>query len=99
MAELFILIATKNRHKAEELAALIIPANSAAGAVSLADWEAGSRLSLPAPEENARAFVENALSKARSYAAAASLPALADDSGLSVAALGGAPGVFSARYG
>src|SRR5256885_396742 len=49
-------------------------------------------------EENGDTFAENAIAKARFYATAAGLWALADDSGLEVAALGGAPGVFSARY-
>jgi len=49
-------------------------------------------------EENFITFAENAIAKAQFYAAATGLCALADDSGLEVAALGGAPGVFSARY-
>ncbi|GMU43080.1 MAG: RdgB/HAM1 family non-canonical purine NTP pyrophosphatase [Xanthomonadales bacterium] len=53
---------------------------------------------LGAPEEGAATFVENALAKARYAALATGLPALADDSGLVVDALGGAPGVRSARY-
>jgi len=53
---------------------------------------------LTAPEESACTFVENALLKARHAAAATGLAALADDSGLVVDALGGAPGVQSARY-
>src|SRR2546423_10676241 len=49
-------------------------------------------------EENGETFAENAIAKARFYATAAGLWVLADDSGLEVVALGGAPGVFSARY-
>ena len=49
-------------------------------------------------EENGVTYSENAIAKAQFYAAATGLVALADDSGLEVAALGGAPGVFSARY-
>jgi len=49
-------------------------------------------------EENFMTFAENAIAKASFYASATGLCALADDSGLEVAALGGAPGVFSARY-
>lgn len=49
-------------------------------------------------EETAPTFIENALLKARHAARVTGLPALADDSGLAVAALGGAPGVYSARY-
>lgn len=48
--------------------------------------------------ETGRNYAENAALKARAYAAASGLPALADDSGLEVDALGGAPGLFSARY-
>ncbi|MDJ0656922.1 MAG: RdgB/HAM1 family non-canonical purine NTP pyrophosphatase [Xanthomonadales bacterium] len=51
-----------------------------------------------APAETGTTFVENAVIKARAAAAASGLPALADDSGLCVTALGGAPGVYSARY-
>ena len=50
------------------------------------------------PEETGSTFIENALLKARHAAAATSLPAIADDSGLAVDALGGAPGIRSARY-
>lgn len=50
-------------------------------------------------EENGTSFVENALIKARAVAAATGLPAIADDSGLVVQALDGAPGIYSARFG
>ena len=53
---------------------------------------------LPEVEEDGATFEENAAKKARAFAAAAGLPCIADDSGLCVDALGGAPGVFSARY-
>ena len=89
-----ILIATKNPHKAGELAAL-----TSGQALALAEWEAESGRALPCPEENGRTFAANAILKARAYAAAAGLAALADDSGLAVPALGGAPGVHSARFG
>jgi XTP/dITP diphosphohydrolase len=49
-------------------------------------------------EENGNTYSENAIAKAKTYASATGLLALADDSGLEVEALGGAPGVFSARY-
>lgn len=57
-----------------------------------------SELSIPEVEETGLTFVENALLKARHAAAFSGLPAIADDSGLIVDALGGAPGVRSARY-
>lgn len=50
------------------------------------------------PEENANTYIENAIAKAEAYAAATGLPTVADDSGLEVDALGGAPGVRSRRY-
>jgi len=53
---------------------------------------------IPSPPEDGATFLENALIKARTVAAATGLPALADDSGLVVPALGGAPGIYSARY-
>lgn len=94
-----ILIATKNRHKAEELAALAAPlAPGGLHTISLTDWENDKGLVLAEPEEGAASFVENALLKAHYYADKTQLPALADDSGLMVEALGG-PGVLSARYG
>lgn len=57
-----------------------------------------SELNVPEPEEPFETFVENSLLKARHCAKYTGLPALADDSGLCVNSLGGAPGVFSARY-
>ena len=58
-----------------------------------------SAFNVPEAEEPHITFVENAIAKARHAARLTGLPALADDSGLCVTALGGAPGVFSARYG
>ena len=57
-----------------------------------------SQLGIAEAEEPHRTFIENALAKARHVSAACGLPALADDSGICVEALGGAPGVLSARY-
>lgn len=68
----------------------------------LAPWgievSAQKELGVDSPDETAVTFVENALIKARHAARISGLPALADDSGLAVDALGGAPGVYSARY-
>lgn len=57
-----------------------------------------SELGIPEPEENGRSFKDNALLKARAASRHANLPAIADDSGLSVDCLDGAPGIYSARY-
>jgi XTP/dITP diphosphohydrolase len=84
-----IVAATHNPGKARELAELLC------GRFDLVS--AGS-LGLAEPDETENSFVANALLKARAAADAAGLIALADDSGLSVAALDGAPGVYSARW-
>ncbi len=84
-----IVAATHNPGKARELAALL------EGRFEVLD--AGA-LGLGEPEETEQTFAGNALVKARAAADSAGLIALADDSGLSVAALGGAPGIFSARW-
>jgi XTP/dITP diphosphohydrolase len=87
------VLASGNRGKIHELAALFAEAG-------LAGFELVPQADLgvaPAAETGAT-FVENALLKARHAAASTGLPALADDSGLAVAALGGAPGVRSARF-
>lgn len=86
------VLATSNRGKVVELEQLL----SEAGLPIRVS--AQSELGVAAPPETAATFVENALQKARHAARATGLPALADDSGLVVAALGGAPGVRSARY-
>ncbi|MGZ5862429.1 MAG: RdgB/HAM1 family non-canonical purine NTP pyrophosphatase [Methyloceanibacter sp.] len=86
-----IVIASHNEGKVREIAALFTPFGiecSSAGVLGLVE-----------PEETAESFIENAKLKARATASASGLPALADDSGLEVAALGGAPGVHSARWG
>jgi XTP/dITP diphosphohydrolase len=85
-----LVVATHNPGKLLEIADLLRPYR--VEAVS-----AGA-LRLPEPEENAPDFVGNARIKAAAAATASSLPALADDSGFCVAALGGAPGVHSARW-
>jgi XTP/dITP diphosphohydrolase len=85
-----LVIASHNQGKVEELSALLDPF----GIESVA----AAALGLPEPEENGDSFEANATLKARAAAQAIGLPALADDSGLVVPALGGAPGVYSARW-
>ena len=84
------VLATGNAGKLREMAALLAPI----GLRLIAQGELG----IAAAAETGVTFVENALQKARHASAAAALPAIADDSGLVVPALGGAPGVRSARY-
>lgn len=86
-----LVIATKNRGKAREFAALYEPLGIEVR--SLNDYEG-----MPDIVEDGDTFAANALIKARAVVAALGVPALADDSGLRVDALGGAPGVYSARY-
>jgi XTP/dITP diphosphohydrolase len=85
-----LVLASNNLHKLEELQALFAPLN-----VQLIRQ---SDLHIMEAEEPHATFVENALAKARNAAAASGMPAIADDSGLCVHALGGAPGVHSAYY-
>ena len=85
-----LLVATHNRGKLEEIADLLAPYGVTV--VGAAD------LGLPEPEETETTFVGNARLKAHAAAKASGLVALADDSGLSVDALGGAPGVFTADW-
>ena len=85
-----LVLASRNQKKLAEMQALLAPRGYTLRLVSeFSDEE---------PEETGASFVENALIKARHAARVSGLPALADDSGLEVAALGGAPGVRSARY-
>jgi len=81
------VLATRNAHKVRELAELL-PGHTI---VPLAE-------DIVLPPETGSTFAENALGKARAAAAATGEPAIADDSGICVAALGGAPGVRSARW-
>ena len=85
-----LVLASNNAKKMKELNALLAPL----GFEVIPQGELG----IPEAEEPHCTFVENALAKARHAAQLSGLPALADDSGLCVAALGGAPGVYSARY-
>jgi len=85
-----LVIATHNAGKLKEISALLAPHGI--------DCVSAGELGLPEPEETGTTFVENALIKARAAADAAKLPALADDSGLSVAGLDGRPGVYTADW-
>lgn len=86
-----IVVASTNRGKVAEIGALF--ASEGIAVKSLADFT-----DLPDVEETGTTFEENARLKADQYAAALRLPVIADDSGLMVDALGGQPGVYSARY-
>src|SRR5438132_7742317 len=85
-----LLIASHNPGKVEEIEALLAPY----GVIAIG----AAALGLPEPEETGATFEANAELKARAAAEASGLPALADDSGLVVPALGGAPGIYSARW-
>ena len=89
-----IVIATRNRHKAVELQTLLHGAGY--DAVQLDEIDPDNII--PEVEETGTTFKENALLKAHAIAKATGLPSVADDTGLEVDALGGAPGIFSARY-
>lgn len=85
-----IVLATSNPGKIEEIKLLAkqLPVT----------WVMQSELNIPDVDETGKTFVENAILKARHAAKLAGMPALADDSGLVVDALEGAPGIYSARY-
>ncbi len=85
-----LLAATHNAGKVRELTALFAPYGF--------EVVSALELGLPEPEETETTFAGNAILKARAAAQASGLPALSDDSGLAVTALGGAPGIFSARW-
>jgi len=85
-----LVIATHNAGKLREIGELVAPFGvEAVGAKALG---------LPSPAETGTTFIENATIKAVAAATASGLPALADDSGLSVPALGGAPGIYTADW-
>ncbi len=90
LSEPRLVIASHNAGKVREIGVLLAP--FAVEAVSAAE------LGLPEPEETGTSFEANAELKAVAASRASALPALADDSGLVVPALGGAPGIFSARW-
>lgn len=84
-----LVLASHNAGKLKELQAML---GDAVRVRSVAEFSSHE------PEETGLSFVENAILKARHAAQVSGLPALADDSGLAVDALGGAPGIYSARY-
>lgn len=90
LTESLLIIASHNQGKVEEMRALFAPYPI--------DLKSAAALGLAEPEETGASFIENAELKARAASLAAGLPALADDSGLCVDALGGAPGIYSARW-
>ena len=90
-----LVFATSNAHKVEELEAILAPAweGFEAGCVArMSDFDVDS------PVEDGVSFEENSLIKARALSRATGLAAIADDSGITVDVLGGAPGIFSARW-
>ena len=86
-----IVIATHNAGKARELAELF--------AIVGVETVSAAELGIDEPEETGKSFAENATLKAEAAAKSSGLLAVADDSGLEVSALGGAPGIHSARWG
>lgn len=90
ITETSLVIATHNQGKAREIAALL--------GDYVADFETSGALGLSEPVEDGDTFVANALIKAKSAAAESGKLVLADDSGLAVHALGGDPGIYSARW-
>lgn len=87
-----IIIATHNKHKLQEMSRILSPM----GYEVVTDLDLG--IELTDAEENGETFLDNARIKAESGCKESGLPCIADDSGLCVDALNGAPGVFSARY-
>jgi XTP/dITP diphosphohydrolase len=85
-----LVLASHNAGKLREIEALLEPYGK--------EVVSAGELGLPEPEETGQSFAENAEIKARAAAGASGLPAIADDSGLAVASLGGAPGIYSARW-
>lgn len=85
-----VVLASHNAHKLEELRRILSPL---VAGIELVSYDG------PEPVETGTSFEENALLKARAAAAHTGLPAIADDSGISVDVLGGSPGIFSARWG
>jgi XTP/dITP diphosphohydrolase len=85
-----LIVASHNKGKLREIEELLAPFGFAV--------KGAAELGLAEPEETGLTFEDNAILKARAAAEASGITALADDSGLSVTALGGAPGIYSARW-
>ncbi len=85
-----VVLASGNRGKLAELQAMLAPMNL--------ELESQADHDVPSPVEDGLTFLENAIIKARAVSRATALPAIGDDSGIVVPALGGAPGIYSARY-
>lgn len=85
-----LIVASHNAGKVREIRDLLAPFSI--------DVRSAGDLNLPEPEETGSTYAENAILKAVAAATAANLPALSDDSGVSVSALDGAPGIYSARW-
>jgi XTP/dITP diphosphohydrolase len=99
MQDIEILLATGNPGKAREMREILGAASTKPGAIAAIRWRMLSEFpDWPAPVEDADTFLANATLKAHHYARLSGLWTVADDSGLEVDALGGAPGVYSARY-
>ena len=86
-----LVIASHNKGKIREIGELLAPFG--------VEVVSAGEMGVEEPEETGKTFIANALLKAHHSAAATGLPALADDSGLAVDALDGAPGIYSARWG
>lgn len=84
-----LVLATHNAHKVQEVGAIL---GSVVSSLELVGYDG------PEPKEDGTSFLENALIKARAAYAHTGIPSIADDSGIAVEILGGAPGIFSARW-
>ncbi|AJC69387.1 nucleoside-triphosphate diphosphatase [Trueperella pyogenes TP8] len=87
-----MILATRNAHKVEEVRNILAPLLPSVPSISPVPAQ------LPEPVEDGATFAENAIIKANQVARELGVPAIADDSGLCVDILGGAPGIFSARW-
>ena len=85
-----LVLASRNKGKLAEMQAML-----AGMPLTL---ESQAQHDVPSPEETGQTFIENAIIKARAVSEATGLPAIGDDSGIVLPALGGAPGIYSARY-